>query len=116
MTINNSNNPTGNEPANDETYMRRAIELAALGRFTTSPNPNVGCVIVKEGKIIGEGYHHHAGGPHAEVNALNMAGENVMDIESAILIEKADSLLTQWDATQATLTALGCRQIQRVTL
>ena len=38
MTINNSNNPTGNEPANDETYMRRAIELAALGRFTTSPN------------------------------------------------------------------------------
>ncbi|SUC20902.1 diaminohydroxyphosphoribosylaminopyrimidine deaminase and 5-amino-6-(5-phosphoribosylamino)uracil reductase [Proteus mirabilis] len=73
MTINNSNNPTSNEPANDETYMRRAIELAALGRFTTSPNPNVGCVIVKEGKIIGEGYHHHAGGPHAEVNALNMA-------------------------------------------
>ena len=47
MTINNSNNLTGNEPANDETYMRRAIELAALGRFTTSPNPNVGCVIVK---------------------------------------------------------------------
>ncbi|HCT1987067.1 TPA: bifunctional diaminohydroxyphosphoribosylaminopyrimidine deaminase/5-amino-6-(5-phosphoribosylamino)uracil reductase RibD [Proteus mirabilis] len=87
MTINNSNNPTGNEPANDETYMRRAIELAALGRFTTSPNPNVGCVIVKEGKIIGEGYHHHAGGPHAEVNALNMAGENAKGATVYVTLE-----------------------------
>ena len=85
MTINNSNNLTGNEPANDETYMRRAIELAALGRFTTSPNPNVGCVIVKEGKIIGEGYHHHAGGPHAEVNALNMAGVKMPKVLPSML-------------------------------
>lgn len=75
MTNNNSNNLSENESLHDEHYMRRAIELAALGRFTTSPNPNVGCVIVKEGEIIGEGYHHHAGGPHAEVNALKMAGD-----------------------------------------
>ena len=45
-----------------------------------------------------------------------MAGECVMDIGSAVLIEKAETILTQWDATQATLTALGCRQMQRITL
>jgi len=57
----------------DSFYMARAIELAtkALGR--TSPNPLVGCVIVKDGRIVGEGYHQKAGTPHAEVHALNAA-------------------------------------------
>ncbi|MBI2434530.1 MAG: bifunctional diaminohydroxyphosphoribosylaminopyrimidine deaminase/5-amino-6-(5-phosphoribosylamino)uracil reductase RibD [Candidatus Hydrogenedentes bacterium] len=54
----------------DEQYMRRALELAARGRGRTSPNPMVGCVIVSDGKIIGEGYHERAGGPHAEANAI----------------------------------------------
>lgn len=44
----------------DEFYMARALELAALGRFTTAPNPNVGCVIVRDGEIVGEGYHQRA--------------------------------------------------------
>lgn len=57
----------------DYHYMQRAIELAAMGRFTTSPNPNVGAVLVKDGEIIGEGYHRQAGGPHAEVFALRQA-------------------------------------------
>jgi diaminohydroxyphosphoribosylaminopyrimidine deaminase/5-amino-6-(5-phosphoribosylamino)uracil reductase len=52
------------------TYMRRCIELARNGEGTTSPNPMVGCVIVRGGQIIGEGYHHRAGEPHAEVNAI----------------------------------------------
>jgi len=56
---------------NDETYMLRAIELAELGRAKVRPNPMVGCVIVHEDKIIGEGYHQIYGGPHAEVNAIN---------------------------------------------
>ncbi len=60
----------------DVVYMTKAIELAKLGRFTTTPNPNVGCVIVKAGQIIGEGYHKKAGQPHAEVYALQMAGEH----------------------------------------
>lgn len=51
----------------DEYYMARALKLAQRGRFTTHPNPNVGCVIVKDGEIVGEGYHHRAGEPHAEV-------------------------------------------------
>lgn len=56
----------------DEYYMARALKLAQRGRFTTHPNPNVGCVIVKDGEIVGEGYHQRAGEPHAEVHALRM--------------------------------------------
>ena len=59
----------------DLIYMRRALELAARGIGRTSPNPLVGAVIVKDGKIIGEGYHLKAGTPHAEIHALNAAGE-----------------------------------------
>lgn len=55
----------------DQRYMRRALELAELGRGNVSPNPMVGCVIVRDGKIIGEGYHQNFGEPHAEVNAVN---------------------------------------------
>ncbi|MGS9149763.1 bifunctional diaminohydroxyphosphoribosylaminopyrimidine deaminase/5-amino-6-(5-phosphoribosylamino)uracil reductase RibD, partial [Salmonella enterica subsp. enterica serovar Infantis] len=58
----------------DEFYMARALNLAQRGRFTTHPNPNVGCVIVNNGDLVGEGYHHRAGEPHAEVHALRMAG------------------------------------------
>lgn len=47
----------------DNMYMARAFELARKGRFTTSPNPNVGCVIVRDGTIVGEGYHQKAGNP-----------------------------------------------------
>ena len=49
----------------DERYMARCLQLAANGRFTASPNPMVGAVIVHDGKIIGEGYHHECGGTHA---------------------------------------------------
>ena len=57
----------------DHHYMARAIELASKGRFTTAPNPNVGSVIVRDGEIVGEGYHRQAGGPHAEVFALRQS-------------------------------------------
>ena len=54
----------------DRALMRRALELAAKGMYTTTPNPRVGCVIVRGGKIIGEGWHEKAGAPHAEIRAL----------------------------------------------
>lgn len=54
--------------------MRRALELAAQGLFTTTPNPRVGCVLTKDGVVVGEGWHERAGLPHAEVLALNKAG------------------------------------------
>jgi diaminohydroxyphosphoribosylaminopyrimidine deaminase/5-amino-6-(5-phosphoribosylamino)uracil reductase len=53
--------------------MARALALAANGLYTTTPNPRVGCVIVKDGEVIGEGWHERAGGPHAEINALAQA-------------------------------------------
>lgn len=55
--------------------MRRALELAELGRGLTSPNPFVGAVVVREGRVVGEGAHLRAGGPHAEIEALDAAGE-----------------------------------------
>ncbi len=71
----------------DEYYMARALKLAQRGRFTTHPNPNVGCVIVKDGEIVGEGYHQRAGEPHAEVHALRMAGEKAKGATAYVTLE-----------------------------
>jgi len=57
-------------PASDARFMRRALALARRGGLATRPNPKVGAVIVRDGRIIAEGYHRRAGGPHAEVDAL----------------------------------------------
>ena len=56
-----------NDDDNDGFYMRRCVELARKAIGCTSPNPMVGCVIVKDGKIVGQGFHPKAGQPHAEV-------------------------------------------------
>lgn len=58
----------------DRKWMARALELAALGRGLTSPNPMVGAVVVRDGRLLGEGHHVRAGAPHAEVVALTQAG------------------------------------------
>ena len=58
----------------DHEYMAQALRLAEKGLYTTGPNPRVGCVLVKEGEIIAEGWHESAGGPHAEIHALQRAG------------------------------------------
>jgi len=59
----------------DMKFMRRALTLARKGIGRTSPNPAVGCVVVKDGTVIGEGWHRKAGTPHAEIHALQMAGD-----------------------------------------
>lgn len=61
--------------AADSLHMSRALQLARRGLFTTSPNPRVGCVIVKDARVVGEGWHERAGTPHAEIHALKAAGE-----------------------------------------
>ncbi|SFR04041.1 diaminohydroxyphosphoribosylaminopyrimidine deaminase [Enterobacter sp. kpr-6] len=71
----------------DEMYMARALKLAQRGRFTTHPNPNVGCVIVKDGVIVGEGFHQRTGEPHAEVHALRMAGEKARGATAYVTLE-----------------------------
>lgn len=71
----------------DRTFMARAIELAKQGCFTTTPNPNVGCVIVSNGEIVGEGFHLRAGEPHAEVHALREAAEQAQGATAYVTLE-----------------------------
>lgn len=71
----------------DSYWMQRAIALAEQGRFTTSPNPNVGAVIVKNEQCLGEGYHQQAGGPHAEVFALRQAGSQAKGATCYVTLE-----------------------------
>lgn len=61
-------------PQDDYPFMQRALELASRARGLASPNPLVGAVVVRDGKVVGEGYHREAGAPHAEVEALKAAG------------------------------------------
>ena len=67
----------------DRRYMARALALAERGLFTTTPNPRVGCVIVRDGTIVGEGWHERAGGAHAEVAALTDARDKRRDVHGA---------------------------------
>lgn len=67
--------------------MQRAIELAKKGEYTTSPNPMVGCVLVKDGIVVGEGSHQKAGLGHAEVNALAMAGSKASQSTAYVTLE-----------------------------
>ncbi|SJL82231.1 bifunctional diaminohydroxyphosphoribosylaminopyrimidine deaminase/5-amino-6-(5-phosphoribosylamino)uracil reductase RibD [Vibrio palustris] len=71
----------------DFQMMSRAISLAKRGIYTTSPNPNVGCVIAHGDTIVGEGYHAKAGEPHAEVHALRMAGEQAKGATAYVTLE-----------------------------
>ncbi|SDK42859.1 diaminohydroxyphosphoribosylaminopyrimidine deaminase [Methylophilus rhizosphaerae] len=71
----------------DIEWMTRALRLAERGLYTTSPNPRVGCVIVKDGQCIGEGAHLKAGEPHAEVHALRVAGEQTRDATAYVTLE-----------------------------
>ncbi|MFB1489041.1 MULTISPECIES: bifunctional diaminohydroxyphosphoribosylaminopyrimidine deaminase/5-amino-6-(5-phosphoribosylamino)uracil reductase RibD [unclassified Thiocapsa] len=67
--------------------MARAVQLAELGRFTTDPNPRVGCLIVRDGRIVGEGLHRRAGEPHAERHALTEAGEYARGATAYVTLE-----------------------------
>src|SRR6185295_818667 len=71
----------------DQEFMRRALQLAQRGLYTTTPNPRVGCVIVRDGAVIGEGWHERAGGPHAEVSALQAAGARARGATAYVSLE-----------------------------
>jgi len=71
----------------DHQYMQRAIALAKQGHFTTSPNPRVGCVLVLDGEIVGEGFHKKAGQGHAEVHALKQAGNKAKGATAYVTLE-----------------------------
>jgi len=76
--------------AEDHRFMARALALAARGLETTTPNPRVGCVLAKDGVLLGEGWHARAGEPHAEVHALRAAGEAARGATAYVSLEPCD--------------------------
>ena len=96
--------------ADDDYYMQRAISLAKKAHYTTSPNPRVGCVLVKDKKIIGEGYHIKAGSGHAEVHALAMAGEQAKGATAYVTLEPCSHFGRTPPCAQALITS-GVSQV-----
>lgn len=73
--------------AADHDFMAQALRLAEHGLCTTTPNPRVGCVLVKAGKVVGEGWHRRAGEPHAEIHALRQAGDDARGATAYVTLE-----------------------------
>ncbi|MDO9178273.1 MAG: bifunctional diaminohydroxyphosphoribosylaminopyrimidine deaminase/5-amino-6-(5-phosphoribosylamino)uracil reductase RibD [Agitococcus sp.] len=96
----------------DTVYMARALQLAAEGLYTTQPNPRVGCVIVKDGQIIGEGFHARAGQPHAEVHALRQAGAQAKGATAYVTLEPC----AHYGRTPPCANALIEAQVSRVVI
>ena len=94
----------------DYLYMQRAITLAKKGHYTTSPNPRVGCVIVKNRQIVGEGYHIKAGTGHAEVHALAMAKEQAKDATAYVTLEPCSHFGRTPPCAQALITS-GVKEV-----
>ncbi len=89
----------------DEHFMRRALRLAWKGRGRTSPNPLVGAVVVRDGHIVGEGYHQKLGGPHAEVHALRRAGASAQGATLYVTLEPCNHHGRTPPCTEAVLKA-----------
>ena len=98
---------------NDESFMRRALALARRGYGTTSPNPMVGAVLVKGGRIIGQGWHHCAGEPHAEIEALRNAERRRNSPEGATLYVTLEPCCTHGRTPPCT-AAIKAAGIKRV--
>lgn len=96
----------------DHTFMTHALQLAELGLYTTQPNPRVGCVIVKNEKIIGQGAHLKAGEPHAEVIALRQAGAAAHSAEVYVTLEPCN----HFGRTPPCVDALLAAGVKRVVI
>ncbi|NUS03755.1 MAG: bifunctional diaminohydroxyphosphoribosylaminopyrimidine deaminase/5-amino-6-(5-phosphoribosylamino)uracil reductase RibD [Nonomuraea sp.] len=95
--------------------MTRAVELAARGHGTTSPNPVVGCVVLSpSGQVVGEGFHAYAGGPHAEVVALEQAGERARGGTAYVTLEPCDHTGRTGPCSRALLAAGVARVVVAV--
>ena len=98
--------------SSDEKYMRQALRLARRGLGKTSPNPMVGAVIVKEGRIIGQGYHQSFGGDHAEIDALKSATEDVSGATMYVTLEPC----RHWGKTPPCTDAIIKNRIGKVVI
>lgn len=98
----------------DEKYMRRCLQLAAMAEGKTSPNPMVGAVIVCNDTIIGEGYHHRAGEPHAEPNAINSVKNREMLKESTLYVSLEPC--SHWGKTPPCADLIVKNKLKRVVI
>jgi diaminohydroxyphosphoribosylaminopyrimidine deaminase/5-amino-6-(5-phosphoribosylamino)uracil reductase len=98
-------------PADDRSNMARALELARRGIYSTPPNPAVGCVLVRDGRVVGEGHHRSTGGPHAEVYALEAAGEAARGATAYVSLEPCAHFGRTPPCTHALLAAGVARVI-----
>lgn len=94
----------------DVQFMARALELARKGLYSTHPNPRVGCVLVRDGRIVGEGWHARAGEPHAEVHALRQAGGKAQGATAYVTLEPC----SHHGRTPPCADALVAAQVARV--
>jgi diaminohydroxyphosphoribosylaminopyrimidine deaminase/5-amino-6-(5-phosphoribosylamino)uracil reductase len=94
----------------DREIMSRALALATRGLYTTTPNPRVGCVIVRDGEVVGEGFHSRAGEPHAEVLALRAAGERARGATLYVTLEPCNHYGRTPPCTDAVI-ASGVRRV-----
>jgi diaminohydroxyphosphoribosylaminopyrimidine deaminase/5-amino-6-(5-phosphoribosylamino)uracil reductase len=85
--VNEHADSVASQSERDIRYMRRALELAMRGLYTTDPNPRVGCVLVRDGRVLGEGWHQRAGEAHAEIIALRAAGEATQGATAYVTLE-----------------------------
>lgn len=97
-----------------EKFMCRCLELAALGRGNVSPNPMVGCVIVKDGLVVGEGYHRRYGKAHAEVNAIESVGDAEVLKHSTLYVNLEPC--SHWGKTPPCADLIVQKQIPRVVI
>jgi diaminohydroxyphosphoribosylaminopyrimidine deaminase/5-amino-6-(5-phosphoribosylamino)uracil reductase len=100
------------QDAEDHRWMQHALMLAKRGLYTTRPNPAVGCVLVKDGKMIGEGFHPKAGEPHAEVFALRQAGDAARGATAYVTLEPC----SHFGRTPPCANALINAQVARVVM
>lgn len=96
--------------AADHAYMAQALRLAEKGLYTTSPNPRVGCVIVRDGEVVGTGWHARTGEPHAEIHALRQAGEMARGATAYVTLEPC----SHHGRTPPCVEALIAAQVARV--
>ena len=98
------------DESSDRRYMDRALSLARHGLFTTTPNPRVGCVIVRDGEVVGEGWHERAGEAHAEVQALQAAQDRARGATAFVTLEPC----AHYGQTPPCIDALIAAGISRV--
>ena len=97
--------------ADDERFMRRAIALAQAGVGSTGDNPSVGCVIVKDGEVIGEAATAVGGRPHAEEQALDVAGERARGANAYVTLEPCGARSTPTASCSERLAAAGIARV-----